>query len=620
VCGIAGTLELEGSATSVATLDRMIRTLRHRGPDGVRVEVDEPAGIAHARLRVIDPSPLADQPIWNENRSVGVFFNGEIYNFLELRRELEANGSHFRTRSDTEVILRLYEKLGRAAILRLDGMFSLAIWDKNQRQLLLARDRAGKKPLYYYRDSRRLIFASEIKALHAHPEVPRRANLEGLPYYLTFGYFPAPMSPYEGIHVLPPASVMVVTKKGEINLERYWTPPFETNGVRNAAEAVAGVREKLTAAVAKRLVSDVPLGAFLSGGIDSTIVVGLMSQQLGTPVRTFSIGFENAAEFDETHFAEQVAQSFHTEHTTFRVQPPEPELIETLVHHHDGPFGDSSAIPTFIVSQLARKHVTVVLTGDGGDELFAGYSRLAAAALTERIPRPLRRGGDWLSKLLPEPSNWSHPLRRYKRLLEAASLPLDEKIQAWCTFFPNASERWLRDGNAATDDAVRGHFRRFLDDASSATPLAQLLYLNFCTYLPEDLLVKMDRSTMAHGLEARSPFLDTDLIEFAGRLPDRFKLRNFRTKHILRQAFKDLIPPDVLTRRKMGFGVPLGSWLRGPMRPFVEDRLGRPDARIYGFLQAAPVRMSLKQHMDGHADLGQQLFCLLTLETWLRSL
>ena len=598
----------------------MIRTVGRRGPDGVRVEVDRPAGLAHARLRVIDLSPQADQPIWNESRSVGVFFNGEIYNFRELRRELEEEGVQFRTQSDTEVILRLYEKRGSTAIPRLDGMFSLAVWDRTRRQLLLARDRAGKKPLYYYQDSRQFLFASEIKALHAHPDVARRPNLAGIPYYLTFGYFPAPMSPYDGIQVLPPATLMTVNEEGETAQERYWTPPYETNGVRNASQAATGVRDKLTAAVAKRLVSDVPLGSFLSGGVDSTIIVGLMSRQMSTPVRTFSIGFEDAPEFDETHYAEEVAKIFKTDHTTFRVRPPEGELLEKLVHHHDGPFGDSSAIPTYIVSQLARKHVTVVLNGDGRDELFAGYSRLAAAALTEKVPLFLRRGGYWLSKLLPEPSRWSHPLRRYKRLLEAAALPLDERIQTWCTFFPRASERWLQDGNAATDETVRQYFRHLLDQAATATPLSRLLFLNFCTYLPEDLLVKMDRSTMAHGLEARSPFLDTDLIEFVGRLPDHFKLRGFETKYILRKTFDDLIPPAILRRRKMGFGVPLGAWFRGPMRPFVEDRLGSRDARIFELLQPDPVRTYLRQHMDGHRDAGHQLFCLLTLEIWLRSL
>ena len=619
MCGIAGSFEL-GRETSAATLDRMIRTVGHRGPDGVRVEVDGPAGLAHARLRVIDLSPQADQPIWNESHSVGVFFNGEIYNFRELRSELQQDGIDFHTQSDTEVILRLYEKRGRAAVPKLDGMFSLAVWDRSKGQLLLARDRAGKKPLYYYKDSKQFLFASEIKALLEHPAVARRPNLDGIPYYLTFGYFPAPMSPYDAVQVLPPASLMTITEGGEISQERYWVPPFGTNGVRSVAEAVDGVRDRLTSAVAKRLVSDVPLGSFLSGGIDSTIIVGLMSRQMNTPVRTFSIGFEDAPEFDETRYAEEVAKSFRTEHTTFRVRPPEGELLEKLVHHHDGPFGDSSAIPTYIVSQLAREHVTVVLNGDGGDELFAGYSRLAAAALTERVPRFLRQGASWLSKLLPEPSDWSHPFRRYKRLLQAAPLPLDERIQTWCTFFPQASERWLQDGNTTTDERVKHYFRHLLDQATPATPLSRLLFLNFCTYLPEDLLVKMDRSTMAHGLEARSPFLDTALIEFVGGLPDHFKLRGLQTKYILRKTFDDLIPPAILGRPKMGFGAPLGAWFRGPMRPFVESHLGSSDSRIFELLRRDPVKDCLQAHMDGHRDAGHQLFCLLTLEIWLRSL
>ncbi len=599
----------------------MVDAVAHRGPDGSRVDVAAPVALGHARLRVIDLSPQADQPMWNERRTVAVVLNGEIYNFRELREELSRKGYRFRTRGDTEVILRLYEHSGEAAIHRLDGMFALGIWDARRGQLILARDRAGKKPLFFYRGNHRFAFASEIKALHTHPDIPRVPNLEDMPFYLTYGYFPAPRTAYDGIRKLPPATIMSMNLQGDLCFRRYWTLPTETNGFHRQRDAVVELRDLMEKAVAKRLISDVPLGAFLSGGLDSTLIVGLMSRILDRPVRTFSIGFENHPEYDETRYAEEAARAFSTEHTVFRVPPPDAELVETLVHHHDGPFGDSSAIPTYIVSQLARKHVTVVLNGDGGDELFAGYSRLVAGAMAERIPLCIKNCGAALGRLLPEPSNWTSPVRRVKRALEAGALPLNERIQNWCSFFPDAARQLLSLPHPEeAEHAVAEHFQSFLSEAIDATPLSKLLYLNFCTYLPEDLLVKMDRTTMAHGLEARSPFLDTALVEFAARLPDRYKLRGFSTKYILRKAFEDVIPPAIRRRSKMGFGVPLGAWFRGPLRPFLMEHLGRKDSRLYSLVRHEAVESLLDQHQAQKRDFGQQLFCLLTLEIWLRSL
>jgi asparagine synthase (glutamine-hydrolysing) len=621
MCGIAGDFDLHGRPPDEAALQRMVATVSHRGPDGSRIEVSNPVALGHARLRVIDLSPQADQPMWNDGRTVGLVFNGEIYNFQELRSELEEKGIRFKTRGDTEVILKLYETLGEAAIPRLDGMFALAIWDQPQGRLLLARDRAGKKPLFFVRDGRRFAFASEIKGLHAHPDIERAPNLDRLPFYLTYGYVPAPETFYRGVRVLPPATTLSVDRNGKLTFRRYWTPPYLANGTGSKRDAVGRLRELMENAVIKRLISDVPLGAFLSGGLDSTVVVGLMSRVSNRPVRTFSIGFENHPDYDETEYAEEVARAFGTEHTTFRVRPPDAELLETLVHHHDGPFGDSSAIPTYIVSRLAREHVTVILNGDGGDEIFAGYERLAAAAITERIPHCVKAAGAGIGRLLPEPSNWSNPLRRVKRLLEAVDLPLDEKIRLWCSFFPDATRSLLSvEDPDDVDREIAGHFQAFLSEASAGTPLAKLLHLNFCTYLPEDLLVKMDRSTMAHGLEARSPFLDTELVQFAAQLPDRFKLRGLKTKYILRQAFRDLFPPSIVNRGKMGFGVPLGAWFRGPMRTYVLEHLGNKKSRIFDYLQPDAVGELLEQHMSGRRDLGQQLFCLITLEIWLRTL
>jgi asparagine synthase (glutamine-hydrolysing) len=621
VCGIAGTLELGDDRPDEAILRRMTDAVAHRGPDGTRVDSAPPIGLGHARLRVIDLSTDADQPMWNGGRTVGIVFNGEIYNFRELRKDLERQGMLFKTQSDTEVILKLYEIYGEAAIPRLDGMFALAIWDECRGRLLLARDRTGKKPLFFVRDARRFAFGSEIKVLHAHPEIDRTPNLDTLPFYLTFGYVPAPETIYRGVRKLPPATTLSVDRDGCLRFRRYWSPPYDVNGFEESETVIEHLRDLMEEAVAKRLISDVPLGAFLSGGLDSTIVVGLMSRVTHQPVRTFAIGFEGHPEYDETRYAEEAAKAFGTEHTTFRVRPPDSELLDTLVHHHDGPFGDSSAIPTYIVSRLAREHVTVVLNGDGGDELFAGYSRFAAAAFTERVPHYLTSCGAAIGRVLPEPTDWSHPLRRVKRLLEAARLPLNEKIQRWCSYFPDATTKLLSlKDPEIVDAALARHFKTYLDEASNGTTLAKLLHLNFCTYLPEDLLVKMDRSTMAHGLEARSPFLDTALIEFAGTLPDKYKLRGFTTKYVLREAFKDLYPSSILNRGKMGFGVPLGAWFRGPMRSYVDHHLADKNARLFEYIQPNAVSSLLDEHMSSRRDLGQQLFCLLTLEIWLRSL
>ncbi len=570
-------------------------------------------------MRVIDLSERADQPLWNERRDLAIVFNGEVYNFRDLRRQLVRSGVRFRTSSDTEVVLELYAREGESAIQRLDGMFAFAIWDARKKRLVLARDRSGKKPLFFYDDGRRFVFASEIKAIHRHPGVSRSPNLSALPFYLTYGYFPAPLTAYENVSALAPATWMVVDLGSEKKRTyRYWAPPSVVDGVRELPEAVELVAPLVRDAVRKRLVSDVPLGAFLSGGLDSTVVVGLMSEASSRPVKTFSIGFEGAPEYDEAVYAEEAARRFGCEHTTFRVAAPEPELISTLVHHHDGPFGDSSAIPTYLVSRLARSEVTVVLNGDGGDELFCGYSRLAAAALSERIPAPLRRFAALGGRLLPAARSHQGRLRRVRQFLETSACPLRERIQSWSSFFrPDEIARLMLD--PAKVDPSR-HFEEVLGEVRGASPLGQLLYLNFRTYLPEDLLVKMDRMTMAHGLEARSPLLDTALTELAGSLPDSFKLRRLTTKVVLREAFRDLVPETILKRGKMGFGVPLGAWFRGPLRPLIETHLLSARSPLFEVLRREEVTPYVEEHMEGRRDFGQKLFTLVTLSSWLDGL
>jgi asparagine synthase (glutamine-hydrolysing) len=620
MCGFVGAVALgSGSAADRATLESMTDALSHRGPDGRGIELDGGIGLGHRRLRVIDLSTRADQPMWNQSRDLAIVFNGEIYNFRELRRELAQSGARLRTWSDTEVVLELFARERESALGRLDGMFAFAIWDSRRKRLFLARDRSGKKPLYFYEDGRRFLFASEIKAIQRHPAVAREPNLDALPFYLTYGYFPQPLTPYTNVSALPPATWMTVeASSGKRTTERYWKASFAVNGIRQLPEAVEALSPLLRDAVRKRLVSDVPLGAFLSGGLDSTVVVGLMSESMSRPLSTFSIGFEGAPEYDELRYAEEAARRFDCDHTSFRVDPPGPELVDTLVRHHDGPFGDSSAIPTYLVSELARPKVTVVLNGDGGDELFCGYSRIAAAALSERIPEPLRRAAASFGRLLPDARTHAGLFRRARRFLELSAHPLPARIQGWCSFFDPVEVKNLLLRPASANPAA--HFENVLREVETESPLARLLYLNYLTYLPEDLLVKMDRMTMAHGLEARSPFLDTALTEFAGSLPDSLKLRGLTTKVVLRETVRRLVPSSILGRAKMGFGVPIGRWFRSRLRALVEDELVSAGSPVFAHLSRAPVLRLVEEHMGGARDHGQKLFCLTTLSLWLKSL
>ena len=425
MCGICGELRFDGRPPSDAELVAMRDRLRHRGPDsdGVYVSPGGVAGLGFRRLRIIDLTPNANQPMANEDGSVQLVFNGEIYNFRELRERLVANGHRFRSRSDSETIVHLYEEQGPDCVEQLDGMFAIAIWDERRRRLTLARDRAGKKPLFYYQSDRLFAFASEIKSFFAHPDITIALDHEAVPSYFIYGYVPGPATFYKNVFQVPPGTLMTIASDRRIASRRYWQVQYPaSSAVRPVAheEAARGVRDRLTRAVERRLVSDVPLGAFLSGGLDSTIVVGLMSRLTATPVKTFSIGFEGDPAYDETAHARLVADRFKTDHTEFRVSPSALDLIDTLIWHHDGPFGDSSAVPTYIVSRLTREKVTVVLTGDGGDELFAGYDRFYATLLSEKLPGLIARAGAAVLSRFPTPRHERHWLRRAQRFFRAA--------------------------------------------------------------------------------------------------------------------------------------------------------------------------------------------------------
>jgi asparagine synthase (glutamine-hydrolysing) len=627
MCGICGELRFDGAPVSSTGLIAMRDSLVHRGPDsdGVYVGGGGHAGLGFRRLRIIDLTPNASQPMANEDGSVQVVFNGEIYNFRELREGLVARGHVFRSQSDTETIVHLYEEKGPDCIPDLDGMFAIAIWDERGRRLTLARDRAGKKPLFYYRSSRLMAFASEMKAFFVHPDIPMEIDPQAVPYYFIHGYVPGPDTFYREVQQLEPGTLMTVDADGRTASRRYWRIEFpRASEIRpvGARDAAAGLREHLTRAVERRLVSDVPLGAFLSGGVDSTIVVGLMSRLTPSRVKTFSIGFEGDAAYDETSYARMAATRFDTEHTEFRVPPTAVDLIDTLVWHHDGPFGDSSAVPTYIVSRMARSHVTVALTGDGGDELFAGYRRFWAAVQSERLPRWAAAAGQAVVSALPAPAHERHWLAEIQRFFRAMRVPLDERITMWNALFFTDLRDLLRPDLVSTLRPIdRLHYLRAdLARMEGRSTLSRLLHGNFTSYLADDLLVKTDRCTMANALEARSPFLDRQLVEYAAALPDRFKLDGRRGKALLRDTFADLLPPEIERRAKMGFGVPLGTWFRGHLREYMRDTLLAPDARYRELLSGTFVEDVVRRHLAGHANLGPQLWSLMCFERWLQLL
>jgi asparagine synthase (glutamine-hydrolysing) len=627
MCGICGELRFDGGPVAGPALLAMRDQLAHRGPDAVG-EYLAPgghAGLAFRRLRIIDLSINGDQPMPNEDGSIRLVFNGEIYNFQELRRRLEAKGHRFRSRSDTETIVHLYEERGNDAFAELEGMFAIAIWDERQRRMTLARDRAGKKPLFFYRDQRLLAFASEIKAFFPHPDIPIELDPHAVPDYFVHGYVPAPGTFYKGVQQVPAGSLVIVEADGRIASRRYWQLDLpRAADVRpiGVDEAMAGVRKRVERAVERRLVSDVPLGAFLSGGIDSTIVVGLMSRFMKEPVKTFSIGFEGDASYDETAFARQAAARFRTDHTEFRVKPAAFDLVDTLIWHHDGPFGDSSAIPTYIVAKLTRQHVTVVLTGDGGDEIFAGYMRFYAAVMSERVPRLVGAAADAVLSTLPAPSSDRHWRARARRFLRPLGRPLEERLTSWNSAFFDDLPVLLRRDFAASIAPINPlrHLEAERARLEGRTALGRVLHANFASYLTDDLLVKTDRCTMANALEARSPFLDQELVDYVASLPDDVKLRGRETKFILRRAFADLLPAEIARRRKMGFGVPVGTWFRGELRDMVSDILLARGARYRAMLDGAFVESMVDRHLSGRANLGPQLWTILCFERWLQQL
>ena len=623
MCGIAGKLYLDpGHVVKKPQVKAMIDVLAHRGPDGSGIWCDRNVGLGHRRLSIIDLRAIANQPMGNEDGSLWITYNGEVYNFRDLRGELESLGHVFRTQSDTEVILHAYEQYGEGCLDRLRGMFAFAIWDRRSDTLFLARDRVGKKPLFYYHGPNCFLFASEAKAILQDPAVPIEPNLEAIHHFLTLQYIPAPLTAFRGIKKLPPAHWLRV-RNGQVKLIRYWKLRYTPKRSGRAKDLIAELLWQIAEAVRIRLVSDVPLGAFLSGGIDSSAVVAYMAQQTDRPVRTFSVGFDQA-EFDERRFAKMVAKQFGTDHTELVVNPSAVDLLPRLVWHYDEPFGDSSAIPSYCISELTRQHVTVVLNGDGGDESFAGYPRYVVnrrAYRGELVPLPLRRLCAAAIRRLPDAWGCRQPLRKLHAVAEAMALSPERRYAMWIAHLnPEArSNLYSPDFRAAMADVdVEGLFVRAFQESDAEDWTDATLDTDVNLYLPEDLLVKMDRASMAHSLEARSPLLDHVLMEFAASLPADMKLWGSQKKLILRQALRGLIPDAILDRPKMGFTAPIRVWFRGELREMAQDLLLSTQAMARGYFRRRSVERLLGDHATGKADLAEQLWDLLVLEIWHR--
>ncbi|MGV8940232.1 MAG: asparagine synthase (glutamine-hydrolyzing) [Lysobacter sp.] len=613
MCGIAGIVVSPGQSPPCESMgQRMIDVIAHRGPDDSGLHRDQQALIGMRRLAIVDVAG-GHQPAYALDGQVCLVFNGEIYNYRELRRELARDGHGFQGDSEAEVVLQMYLRLGAAAISRFDGMFAIAIWDRRTRELLLARDRFGEKPLYYTSNPNRIMFGSELKSLLQSPDCPRDLAPDALRAYLTYGYVPSPDSIFAGVSKLPPGH-WLRWGGGKVELHRYWRPNLQPKTSLSEADAIEELAELLDRAVASRLVSDVPFGAFLSGGLDSSTVVALMARHLSQPVKTFTIGFREAA-YSELEDARVAARHLGTEHHELVVEPDAVALLHDLVWHFDEPFADSSAVPTFLVSRLAREHVKMVLTGDGADELFGGYDRYLKLMTLEQLGPLGRPAGTALrlaGALLPNPMGG-----RIGRIGERLQMSRDERYLSGVALMraDTAVALHPRAGGAR-------HYHLPLQDETGTdlgagrSALDRAVAIDLQSYLPDDILVKLDRMAMANSLEGRSPFLHPQLAQFALSLPEKFRVRDGRGKHLLRQVARRWLPPRLLAKPKQGFAIPLAEWFRGPLRQLAGDTFASRNFRERGLIDPVAANALLDEHVRGHADRRESLWQLVCLELW----
>ncbi|MEE8557661.1 MAG: asparagine synthase (glutamine-hydrolyzing) [Myxococcota bacterium] len=614
MCGIAGAVYDDPTrAVDEALLSRMAGALAHRGPDDRGVWSGPGVGLSHTRLSIIDLSPAGRQPMSNEDGSIQVVFNGEIYNFRELRQELVARGHQFRSATDTEVIVHLYEEKGADCVDALDGMFAFAIWDENRRELLLARDRIGKKPLKYVEIDGGILFASELKALLETGLVDRSVDPSQVDQYLSFGYVPAPGTGFERIRKLPPGH-RLIRRDGRQRIERYWHLDFRSKERHSREGWAVRIREEVRAAVERRLVSDVPLGVILSGGIDSSIVTACMAQASDRPVQTFSIGFEEE-ETNELPFARQVAERYGTTHRELIVRSDDVDILPRIAELYEEPFADTSALPTYFLARETRKYVTVALNGDGGDEGFAGYERYRRLALWDRLGPFVRASGiRSLGRLLGRhlPGGWE---RRMEGVYHLSDPDLALRYGWQVRLFSRAERERLWRAPPTSDPPSLAHWIH--DERAGASTLDRLLFTDSMSYLPDDLLVKVDLASMAHGLEARSPLLDHRVLELAASIPPELKVGS-GLKGLLKQAFRDDLPAGVLARAKQGFGSPVQRWFRTSLLEFVRETLLASGARIHELLDTREITATIERHRSGRDPRGAQLWALIMLELWLR--
>ena len=621
MCGIAGFIsKTDGrSDERAATLDAMCRVITHRGPDEQGTAVVGRAALGMRRLSIIDLA-TGQQPIYNSDDTKLIVFNGEIYNYLELKKDLESRGHKFRTNSDTETIIHAYDEYGANCVKKLRGMFAFAIWDIREQSLFMARDRVGKKPLFYTLTADgEFVFGSELKVLLTHGGVTREIDHGALDAYMTFGYVPEELCIFKGVHKLEPGHFLIY-KNGEIRTEKYWDFDYSLAKLEDTEDEIAGdLLTKLRDAVKVRLISEVPLGAFLSGGVDSSAIVGLMSQVMDTPVKTFSIGF-NEDSFNELKYARVAAKHFETDHHEFIVTPDLVNVVDDLVWHFDEPFADSSALPTYMVSKLAREHVTVILSGDGGDELFAGYTRYVTdrnRSGLEHLPRGIRKNlMRPLSAALPHNAPGKNYL--FNISLDAAGRYIDS-----ISHFNGPRKRKLY--SEATQNKMNGSFalgeklyRQIAGSSGDGDQIDNLLYLDSKTYLPGDILTKVDRMSMASSLEARSPLLDHKLIEYVTRIPSHLKLKGNQTKYIFKKAVSGFVPPEILHREKQGFGVPINEWINLQLKDRIRETLADRRTLERGYFDAKYIRLLLDEHARGRRDHSYPLWTLWMLELWHR--
>ncbi|SOB75150.1 asparagine synthase (glutamine-hydrolysing) [Marinobacter sp. LV10R510-11A] len=623
MCGLAGFLRTASTPDRDAHqlwLESMGQAIIHRGPDAGSTWLDDAVGLVHRRLSILDLSDAGTQPMVSGSERYVVAYNGEIYNFQELRDELFSQGHSFRTRTDTEVLLALYELHGPECLHLLNGMFALAIWDRTARKLFLARDRLGKKPLYFYEADGQFAFASELKALTPAPFVKTELRYDAIKDFFFYQYIPDPKTIYKNVHKLAPGH-WLMTDGISTHQEQYWDVSFGSPSSASLGELEDGLYNLIDDAVRLRMVSDVPLGAFLSGGIDSSAVVGLMAGHTNKPVTTCAIGFDSKR-FDEVHWAKKIAEQFKTDHHEFTVKDNVAESLSNIARFFDEPFADPSFVPTYFVSQLARQKVTVALAGDGGDENFAGYSKYYTDHVENRLrgmfPAALRHSlFPGLARLAGMVN--SGPTRKAKSLLGTLAMDPDEAFfitnsffrrDVWNDLVKGELKRETRDYDPA--DITRAHYQ----NADTDDHLSSILYTDIKTYLPGDILVKVDRMSMANSLETRAPLLDYRVVEYAAQIPAALKLHGKEKKYILKKAFERMLPEDILYRKKMGFSVPLAHWLRHELKPIVEQLLLSPNSGVANFFEPAGIRKLWEKHLADDDQFTQELWSLLTFELW----